>query len=61
MPLYSAIMGYVQDDFDWRGISFEVPDYSRVKSLKTVIQNMMMTFSEKYPNKGYLIDVFNKI
>ncbi|MCM1551089.1 MAG: DUF6079 family protein, partial [Butyrivibrio sp.] len=57
MPLYDVIMGYVQDDFDWRGISFEAPEYGSVKSLKTVIQNMMMAFSEKYPNKGYLIVV----
>ena len=57
MPLYDVIMGYVQDDFDNRGIDFEVPDYNSVKSLKTVIQNMMMAFSEKYPDKGYLIIV----
>ena len=57
MPLYDVIMGYVQDDFDNHGIDFEVPDYSSVKSLKTVIQNMMMAFSEKYPDKGYLIIV----
>lgn len=57
MPLYDVIMGYVQDDFDNRGIDFEVPEYGSVKSLKTVIQNMMMAFSEKYPDKGYLIIV----
>lgn len=57
MPLYDVIMGYVQDDFDSRGINFEVPEYSSVKSLKTVIRNMMMAFSEKYPDKGYLIIV----
>ena len=57
MPLYDVIMGYVQDDLDRRGIKFEAPDYSSVKSIKTVIQNMMMAFSEKYPDKGYLIVV----
>ena len=57
MPLYDVIMGYVQDDFDSRGIDFEIPDYNSVKSLKTVIQDMMMAFSEKYPDKGYLIIV----
>lgn len=57
MPLYDVIMGYVQDDFDKRGIDFEVPEYSSVKSLKNVIQNMMIAFSEKYPDKGYLIIV----
>lgn len=57
MPLYDVIMGYVQDDFDRRGISFEAPEYSSVKSIKTVIQDMMMAFSAKYPDKGYLIVV----
>lgn len=28
MPLYDVIMGYVQDDFDRRGIRFEAPEYS---------------------------------
>ena len=57
MPLYDVIMSYVQDDFDNRGIDFEVPEYKSVRSLKAVIQNMMMAFSEKYPDKGYLIIV----
>ncbi|MBQ8231031.1 MAG: hypothetical protein IJZ34_03735, partial [Lachnospiraceae bacterium] len=57
MPLYDVIMGYVQEDFDNRGIDFEIPEYSSVKSLKNVIQNMMMAFSDKYPEKGYLIIV----
>ena len=57
MPLYDVIMEYVREDFGKRGIDFEVPEYKSVKSLKTVIQNMMMAFSEKYPDKGYLIIV----
>ncbi|MDD6488465.1 MAG: DUF6079 family protein [Clostridia bacterium] len=57
MPLYDVIMGDVQDDFDSRGIKFEVPEYGSVKSLKTVIKNMMIAFSKKYPDKGYLIIV----
>lgn len=57
MPLYDVIMGYIQEDFDNRGIDFEIPEYGSVKSLKTVIQDMMMAFSEKYPDKGYLIIV----
>ena len=57
MPLYDVIMGYIQEDFDNRGIDFEIPEYGSVKSLKTVIQDMMMAFSEKYPDNGYLIIV----
>ena len=57
MPLYDVIMGYVQDDFEKRGIDFEVPDYKSVKSIKTVLKDMMIAFSEKYPDKGYLIIV----
>lgn len=49
MPLYDVIMGYVQDDFEKRGIDFEVPDYKSVKSIKTVVKDMMIAFSEKYP------------
>ena len=57
MPLYNVIMSYVQDDFDRRRIDFKIPEYSSVKSLKNVVQNMMIAFSEKYPDKGYLIIV----
>lgn len=39
MPLYDVIMGYVQDDFEKRGIDFEVPDYKSVKSIKTVLKD----------------------
>lgn len=46
MPLYDVIMGYIQEDFDNRGIDYEIPDYSSVKSLKTVIQEMMMAFTK---------------
>ena len=57
MPLYDIIMNYIQEDFDKRGIDFEVPKYKNVKSIKSVIQNMMIAFSSKYPDKGYLIVV----
>lgn len=57
MPLYDVIMGYVQDDFDKRGIGFKTPEYKSVKSIKKVIQDMMLAFSQKYPEKGYLIVV----
>ncbi len=57
MPLYDVIMNYVQEDFEKRGIDFEVPDYASVKSIKTVVKDMMLAFSQKYPDKGYLIIV----
>ena len=57
MPLYDVIMGYVQEDFEKRGIDFDVPEYSSVKSIKSVVKDMMMAFSKKYPDKGYLIVV----
>ena len=57
MPLYDVIMGYVQEDFEKRGIDFEVPEYSSVKSIKSVVKDMMIAFSKKYPDKGYLIVV----
>ena len=57
MPLYDVIMNYVKEDFEKRGIDFEVPDYKNVKSVKNVVADMMIAFSEKYPDKGYLIIV----
>lgn len=57
MSLYDVIMGYVQDDFDERGIDFDVPEYNSVRSPKAVIKDMMAAFSAKYQDKGYLIVV----
>lgn len=57
MPLYDVIMQFIQDDFEKRGIDFVAPDYSSVKSIKTVVKDMMVAFSAKYPDKGYLIVV----
>lgn len=57
MSLYDVIMGYVQDDFDERGIDFDVPEYNSVRSPKAVVKDMMAAFSAKYPDKGYLIVV----
>ncbi len=41
MSLYDVIMGYVQDDFDERGIDFDVPEYNSVRSPKAVVKDMM--------------------
>lgn len=57
MPLYSIIMSYVQEDFIQRGINFSVPEFTGVKDIKKVLSDMMIAFSEKYPEKGYLIVV----
>ena len=57
MSLREILFGFIQDDFDERGISFDVPDFNTVKDNKKLIRDMMMAFSEKYPDKGYLIVV----
>ena len=57
MSLREILFGFIQDDFDRRGIDFEVPDFNTVKDNKKLIRDMMMAFSEKYPEKGYLIVV----
>lgn len=57
MSLYDILSGYIQDDFDKRDIDFEFPEQSIVRNPKKVIQDMMMAFAEKYPDKGYLIVV----
>jgi hypothetical protein len=57
MPLREILFGFVQDDFEQRGIEFYVPDFSTVRDNKKLIKDMMMAFSAKYPDKGYLIVV----
>lgn len=55
--LYDILAGYIQDDFESRGIDFKFPPQATVRNNKEVISNMMLAFSEKYPDKGYLIVV----
>ncbi|KAF5065053.1 hypothetical protein DSECCO2_278080 [anaerobic digester metagenome] len=57
MSMREILFGFIQDDFDQRGISFDVPDFSTVRDNKKLIKDMMMAFSIKYPDKGYLIVV----
>lgn len=57
MSLREILFGFIQEDFDNRGIAYDVPDFSTVKDNKKLIRDMMLAFSEKYPDKGYLIVV----
>lgn len=57
MSLREILFGFIQDDFDARGIDFETPDFSNVRDNKKLIKDMMTAFSSKYPDKGYLIVV----
>ena len=57
MSLRDILFGYIQDDFNTRGITYETPDFSTVKDNKKVIKDMMVAFNSKYPDKGYLIVV----
>lgn len=57
MSLREILFGFIQDDFENRGIDYEVPDFSAVKDNKKLIRDMMLAFSQKYPDKGYLIVV----
>ena len=57
MSLREILFGFIQEDFEERGISFEVPDFKTVKDNKKLIRDMMLAFSEKYQDKGYLIVV----
>ena len=57
MSLREILFGFIQEDFDARGIDYDVPDFSTVKDNKKLIKDMMLAFSEKYPDKGYLIVV----
>lgn len=57
MSLREILFGFIEDDFVERGIDFDVPDFSNVRDNKKLIKDMMMAFSAKYPDKGYLIVV----
>lgn len=57
MPLREMLFGYIQEDFQNRGIPFEMPDFANVKDNKKVIKDFMVNFEEKYPDKGYMIVV----
>lgn len=57
MSLREILFGFIEDDFAARGIDFKVPDFDTVRDYKKLIRDMMMAFSAKYPNKGYLIVV----
>ena len=57
LSLREILLGYIQEDFDKRGIEFEVPEFSTVRDNKKLIQDIMMAFSAQYQDKGYLIVV----
>lgn len=57
MPLREIIMGEVEEDLNNRGIDYEMPDFKQVRDNKRVLNDMMVAFATKYPEKGYLIVV----
>ena len=57
MPLREIICGHIEEDFHKRGISFQMPDFSKVKDNKKLIKDIMLAFADKYPDKGYMIVV----
>ena len=57
MPLREMLFGYIQEDFQKRGIPFVMPDFANVKDNKKIIKDFMVNFEEKYPDKGYMIVV----
>lgn len=57
MPLREILFGFIQEDFDERGIDYDVPDFKTVKDNKKLIKDMMTAFQSNYPDKGYLIVV----
>lgn len=57
MPLREILFEFIREDFEKRGINFELPNFNKVKDNKKIIREMMETFGEKYPDKGYLIVV----
>lgn len=57
MPLREILFGFIQEDFEKRGIGYDVPDFKTIRDNKRLIKDMMTVFQSKYPDKGYLIVV----
>lgn len=57
MSLREILFGFIEDDFAARGIDFKMPDFDTVRDNKKLIRDMMLAFSAKYPDKGYMIVV----
>lgn len=57
MSLREILFGFIEEDLSARGIDYTTPDLNTVRDNKKLIRDMMMAFSEKYPDKGYLIVV----
>ena len=57
MSLREILFGFIEDDFAARGIDFKVPDFDPVRDNKKLLRDMMLAFSAKYPDKGYMIVV----
>lgn len=57
MPLREILFEFIREDFEKRGINFELPNFNKIKDNKEIIREMMEIFGEKYPDKGYLIAV----
>lgn len=57
LSLREIIFGFIEDEFAARGINYTAPDLNTVRDNKKLIRDMMMAFSEKYPDKGFLIVV----
>jgi hypothetical protein len=45
MSLREILFGFIQEDFDERGIDYEVPDFTSVRDNKKLIKDMMMAFN----------------
>ena len=57
MSLRNIILIKIQEDLLKRGLLFNFPSESDVTNNKDILKDLMSTFSEKYPGKGYLIVV----
>lgn len=57
MPLREIICGYIQDDFNRRGIDYTMPDFDSVRDNKRLISDIMRAFASKYGDRGYLVVV----
>jgi len=57
MSLRNIIFNKIEQDFAKRGLEFTFPKDKEIINNKDTLQDVMDTFAEKYPDKGYIIVV----
>jgi hypothetical protein len=55
MSLRNIICGLLEEELENLGISFNFPAEDKITNHKTILEDMMATFTEQYPDQGLLL------